>query len=70
MVVRKCPSCREIIPSSTLSNDNVKLSIQINMALKALLDTLHGSEMNQRRLAEEQQKHKAQGGELGEFHTC
>eukprot|EP00571_Detonula_confervacea_P017463 CAMPEP_0172303694 /NCGR_PEP_ID=MMETSP1058-20130122/5205_1 /TAXON_ID=83371 /ORGANISM="Detonula confervacea, Strain CCMP 353" /LENGTH=1050 /DNA_ID=CAMNT_0013014627 /DNA_START=83 /DNA_END=3235 /DNA_ORIENTATION=+ len=76
-----CPSCREPIPNTNSSttndndddddseNNNNKPNIQINTALKSVLDALYGSEMNQRRLAEERQRLKAQGGENGGLHA-
>ncbi|KAL7542744.1 hypothetical protein ACHAXR_012042 [Thalassiosira sp. AJA248-18] len=68
-----CPSCREPIPNSNdkgnNNNNRPNWNIQINTALKSVLDTLYGSEMNQRRLAEERQKLKAQSGEMGGLHT-
>lgn len=69
--VGSCPSCREPIPScdnGDRSNSN-RPNIAINTALKAVLDTLYGSEMNQRRLAQERQERKAKGGEMGGLHT-
>ena len=60
-----CPSCRTPIPAQQKG----KMSLfQINTALKACMDTLYGSEMNQRRLAEERQKRKATSGEAGGIH--
>jgi hypothetical protein len=41
---------------------------QVNTALKACMDTLYGSEMNQRRLAENREQKKATSGESGGAH--
>jgi hypothetical protein len=58
---------------STTNNNEAcssKPHIQVNTALKAVLNTLYGTEMNQRRQAEHRQKMKAQSGEMGGMHTC
>ena len=76
IVVGTCHTCREPIPGATSSSDdgnnnnkNKGPRIGINTALKAVLDTLYGAEMNQRRLANEHQKVKARGGEMRGLHT-
>lgn len=67
-----CPSCREPIPPSINNNGacSSKPNIQVNTALKAVLNTLYGTEMNQRGQAAHRQKMKAQSGEMGGMHTC
>ena len=47
---------------------NNRPNLKVNTALKAVLDTLYGSEMNQRRLAEERQQFKAKSGENNGLH--
>ena len=80
-----CPSCRGPIPNNNLinlhngdSNNDIDLdnygpsnkpTIHVNTALKAVLDNLYSIEMNQRRQAEQQQKRKARGGEMGGMHS-
>ncbi|EJK60736.1 hypothetical protein THAOC_18861, partial [Thalassiosira oceanica] len=54
-----CPACRRAIPSTKLG---------VNTALRSVMMALYGSEMNQRRLAEEREKRKATGGENGGLH--
>ena len=72
-----CPTCREPIPPSpspsstgglTLTRSK-KPNIQVNTALKAVLETLYGNEMNQRRQAEYRQQLKARSGENDGLHT-
>ena len=61
-----CPSCREPLPRAPTGG---RPEIRINVALKAVLDVLYGSEMNQRRLAEERQERKARSGEAEGLHA-
>ena len=59
-----CPTCRHAIPPR---QKGMSL-FHVNTALKACLDTLYGVEMNQRRMAEVERKHKAIKGEGGGLH--
>ena len=54
-----CPACRRAIHST---------KIGVNTALRSVMMALYGSEMNQRRLAEERERRKATGGENGGLH--
>ncbi|KAL7484091.1 hypothetical protein ACHAW6_009733 [Cyclotella cf. meneghiniana] len=58
-----CPSCR-----NPIVGENKDKLFQVNTALKACMDSLYGSEMNQRRLAENREQRKATSGELGGAH--
>jgi hypothetical protein len=77
-----CPSCHGPIPNNNINNIHLqdgdnnnnygpsnKPTIHVNTALKAVLDNLYSIEMNQRRQAEQQQKRKARGGEMGGMHS-
>mmetsp|Transcript_1755 Transcript_1755/g.2813 ORF Transcript_1755/g.2813 Transcript_1755/m.2813 type:complete len:649 (+) Transcript_1755:51-1997(+) len=59
-----CPTCRHSLPPR---QKGMPL-FRVNTALKACLDTLYGVEMNQRRMAEIERKHKATKGEGGGLH--
>jgi len=59
-----CPTCRHALPPR---QKGMPL-FRVNTALKACLDTLYGVEMNQRRMAEVERKHKAIKGEGGGLH--
>ena len=54
-----CPACRRTIPSA---------NIGVNTALRSVMMALYGSEMNQRRLADERERRRATGGESGGLH--
>ncbi|KAL3785859.1 hypothetical protein HJC23_008747 [Cyclotella cryptica] len=58
-----CPSCR-----NPIVGENRDKLFQVNTALKACMDSLYGSEMNQRRLAENREQRKATSGESGGAH--
>ena len=59
-----CPTCRHVLPPRQRGSP----LFRVNNALKACLDTLYGAEMNQRRVAEIEQKRKAIKGECGGIH--
>ncbi len=59
-----CPTCRHLLPPRQRGAP----LFRVNTALKACLDTLYGAEMNQRRIAEAERKHKAIKGEGGGLH--
>jgi hypothetical protein len=59
-----CPTCRHALPPR---QKGMPL-FRVNTALKACLDTLYGVEMNQRRMAEVERKHRAIKGEGGGLH--
>ena len=59
-----CPTCRHVIPPRQKGSP----LFRVNNALKACLDTLYGAEMNQRRVAELEQKRKATKGESSGIH--